>query len=313
MTPDKNKVLIVANYRSGLGWYKGMRVALAARRLRRLLRRSGRESRFLALKRQERIEDLVEREIADYGTVVGIFGDGSIRGMANGLARSGALDRVFLPLPYGTGNDFCQELRISANVLTSFERLANVRQVDLGWIRHDGKGAFFTSTAGVGMPPMVSRIIQESKQRNRDEFLYYYYQAVRTFFEDFEPPSLKVTAWCGGDQLTRTGRFHALIIGNTGQYAGHFRLFPQASIVDGRLDVCLVHAMRKRTLAVKFPLVYVGLHTRVSGIEAFQCERLLIEGEAELEIDGDYFGRASEVELRIAREKLTVGGLPPSP
>jgi diacylglycerol kinase family enzyme len=69
--------------------------------------------------------------------------------------------------------------------------------------------------------------------------------------------------------------------------------------------------MRKWTLACKFPLVYVGLHTRASGIEAFRCERILLEGEAGLEIDGDYFGQVTEVELRIAKEKLTVAGLPP--
>ena len=51
-----------------------------------------------------------------------------------------------------------------------------------------------------------------------------------------------------------------VVIGNSFAYGGGMKVLPQASIVDGQLDVCIVSAMSKGAFLRAFPKVYSGKH-----------------------------------------------------
>ncbi len=52
-----------------------------------------------------------------------------------------------------------------------------------------------------------------------------------------------------------------VVIGNGRSYGGGMTVLPDASLVDGMLDLCIVQALSKSAFLRAFPKVFMGRHT----------------------------------------------------
>lgn len=104
------------------------------------------------------------------------------------------------------------------------------------------------------------------------------------------------------------GRATLISIGNTPIRAGRFRLFPEASIKDGFLDVLIIREVNRIETLRLFRKILRGDHVKepvVTYVKA-QSIKITLEKPALMEIDGDLIGFKNEVEVKCEPSSLLV-------
>jgi len=215
---------------------------------------------------------------AGYPTLIAGGGDGTLREVAETMAKTGSQASLAL-LPLGTANDFAHAAGISINPLEALALLDTPAQpVDMGEVG----GQWFLNMATGGFGSSVTANTSEELKRVLGGAAYLLtgltrFAEVRSAFGRFRGPDF---AW--------EGEFLALGIGNGRQAGGGHPLCPQALANDGLLDVCIVPAAQDivGTLGTLLSggingLDSVSLSTRLPWLEIEAAEGL------DLNLDGE--------------------------
>ena len=98
----------------------------------------------------------------------------------------------------------------------------------------------------------------------------------------------KITVTGGGHSVTG----EQVLIGNGRFYGGPFRVFPQADLRDGRLDVCIFPRVTWLTLPRCGPSLLLRGTLPASATQVFQAESLTLSSPSvtPLEADGELLG-----------------------
>lgn len=248
---------------------------------------------------------LAQRAIAA-GTevLVSIGGDGTCSQIANAIVSSGS-DCALAVVPAGTGNDFAKTLGVERYKLDQIAELvarARSARIDVGSI----DGRYFLNSCGFGFDPSVL------DASNRVTFLkgdaVYIYSALKQLFTY---QGLEVSA----DQLVarESGRMLMVTVSN-GQYlGGAFRIAPNASVTDGRLDVCFFEDssvfQRIRLFAGALRGAHLGLQAVTSGTVSEIT--LKFSTPPAMELDGELrVARSPTVRLKCVPRALSVIAAP---
>lgn len=161
-------------------------------------------------------------------TIVVAGGDGTWSKCAVPIARAGSPARMAL-LSAGTGNDFAENLRISARDPLRLARLlaegATERRVDLGRV----DDTWFLNVAGFGFDVAVLRRSQ-GWRRVRGPAVYLI--AALQELVDFPGLDLEVDG--------TPGRRLMAVFSNGARFGGAFQIAPDARVDDGLIDSILV-------------------------------------------------------------------------
>ncbi|SDG84983.1 lipid kinase YegS [Pseudomonas flavescens] len=169
---------------------------------------------------------------AGYQTLIAGGGDGTLRDVAEAMAKAGT-DASLALLPLGTANDFANAAGIPlapAEALTLLDSPA--QPINLGEV----DGQLFLNMATGGFGSNITANTSEELKRVLGGAAYMLtgltrFAEVRSAFGRFKGPGFE---W--------EGEFLALGIGNGRQAGGGHVLCPHARIDDGLLDVCIVPA-----------------------------------------------------------------------
>jgi diacylglycerol kinase (ATP) len=101
-----------------------------------------------------------------------------------------------------------------------------------------------------------------------------------------------------------------VVIGNSVAYGGGMKVLPQASIVDGQLDVCIVSAMSKAAFLRAFPKVYFGKHGSHPNVTMLRGTDLKIEANRRMLVfaDGERVGSLPAVFTMLPKALPVVVG-----
>jgi YegS/Rv2252/BmrU family lipid kinase len=235
------------------------------------------------------------REAAEQGThiVVAAGGDGTINDVVNGLAGSKTALGI---LPVGTMNVFAAELGIPNDLEEAWEIIeaGGTREIDLAVANHH----YFVQLAGIGFD---AQIVERTSWNFKKNFgpLSYLVSAAQIAAE--KPPRIVVEAdgreWEGSFVLIGNGRF----------YGAPIKVFKNARLDDGMLDVLILKNLGYLDIARFLTGVFTGTHTDFHDIEYFQTSSVRVRSEEQVpvEVDGELMGKLP-VEFRIAPDKLNV-------
>lgn len=234
--------------------------------------------------------------------VVAVGGDGTVRGCAEGLARTG------VPLglvPHGTANLLARTLRIPGHaraalaVALGTDRLGGGsidRVIDLAV----ADGVPFTAMAGMGLDAAV---VEGTKLKHQFGWLAY---AMSGAVHLALPPVRFTIRLDDGAPVERVAR--SVVAGNSGLLPGGFSLLPDARPDDGLLDVGV--------LAPHGPFGWARLATRVLThsqhqdrmLERFQARKVEISTFALLprEVDGEVVSPGHSLTVTVQPKALTV-------
>jgi diacylglycerol kinase family enzyme len=255
--------------------------------------------------------------------VMAAGGDGTVRAVAEGLRDSGVPLAI---LPSGTGNLLARNLDFSVQNLDNTIAVAfgdHERQLDLGIMairRADGslEEHAFLVMAGLGLDAKMMANTRPALKKAVG-WLAYVDGGVRALAE-IKPIEVTYRLDDGAakklDALT-------IIVGNCGLLPGGLLLLPDAEPDDGRLDIVVLRprgffgpfkvwrkiawengVLRKSALGRKL----IDLRTDVRDVKYMGGKSITIDfaGEQEIELDGDEFGAASSLEVRVDPGALRV-------
>lgn len=232
-------------------------------------------------------EDLeaLARGAGERGGIVAVLGgDGSVNLAVNGLFGTGATLAV---LPGGTGDDFAKA--IDAGKLDRATRLlADPKAVDVDLIAVTAgvEERRYINVAGTGFDSAVEEVAAGMRRRLGARG-HYALATVKTLSR-FVPAMFHIEL--DGESLDVDAML--VVIGNSSSYGGGMKVLPQASVVDGRLDVCIVSAMSTAAFLRAFPKVYVGKHATHPNVTMLRGTNLKVEANRRMLVfaDGERVG-----------------------
>ncbi|RFA07895.1 diacylglycerol kinase [Subtercola boreus] len=263
--------------------------------------------------------------IADGADVVmAAGGDGTVRAVAEALRGSGV---PLALLPSGTGNLLARNLDLTMDfdegiglMFTGYDR-----NIDVGVIEIGRPGSAETSThvflviAGLGIDAkMIANT--NSKLKKAVGWLAYVDGGIRALPELH---SIKMDVSIDGEEPWRSVSSHSVMAGNCGLLPGGILLMPDAKPDDGVLDFMAlrpqgpfgwIRAWNKVTLengvlaksAAGRRLIEISPEVKDVVYAQGTDLRLKLESPQEIQLDGDEFGAASELHIRVDPGALKV-------
>ena len=234
--------------------------------------------------------------------VVAVGGDGTVRGCAEGLARTGVPLGI---VPHGTANLLARTLRIPGHpraalavaLAVTRDAAAVDRTIDLAVADDEVP---FTAMAGLGLDAAV---VAGTRLKHQFGWLAY---AVSGAAHLAGAPSRFSISLDGAAPVEREAR--SVVVGNSGLLPGGFSLLPDARLDDGLLDVGV--------LAPHGPLGWPRLAARVLArshhedgmLERFQARKVEISATAPLprEVDGELVAASHSLTVTVVPSALTV-------
>ena len=229
-------------------------------------------------------ERAVARRAIDDGftTLVAVGGDGTWGNVANAILASRADVRLGL-IAAGTGNDFAKTVGAPMNDLALTAKLAvdgPDTRVDVGRIEDQ----FFLNITGFGFDIAVLEDIPKIPVLRGDAV--YIASALRQIV-GYGGVEIGVST-SAGDRGTL--RHLMLVIANAKNFGGAFKIAPQASLTDGKLDAIAIYDAPPLRRLRLFAAAVKGTHGALPGVNIEQASKftLTFATPPAYETDGEY-------------------------
>lgn len=250
--------------------------------------------------------------------VVACGGDGTVRSVACGLAKSTLVGQVQMGIiPIGTGNLLARNLNLPINDLElALDIVVYGKSIslDLGWCVKDEDFTSphaFTVIAGVGFD---ANLVRETNPdlKKRIGFLAYFISGIKQTFAKKFDAEIELTL-TNGEVKTFNSKLRSIMAGNCGRIPG-FTLIPDAKFADGVLDIVavdtsagilgwgqIVFDVFLQNFGVTFNSKY-----KFGRIEHIQAKRIKIKlsHPEEIDVDGDLIGKAQTVDFFLDQQSL---------
>jgi len=234
-----------------------------------------------------------------YEVVVAAGGDGTVNEVVNGMADTGTTLGV---LPLGTMNVFALELGIPTNDLArcwKIIREGRTREIDLP----KANDHRFVQLGGVGLDAQTLTETTGEFKRNWGPLSYVINAAQ---IAGRETPRLFAETIHG--QID--GSF--VLVGNGRLYGGPFKLFNDAKLDDGKLDLIVFQNLGYLDIVRYLQAILFGQHPELPDVHYVQSPWVEVHSDQEVpvEVDGDVIGN---LPVRFTLDPLALRVLvPPS-
>jgi diacylglycerol kinase (ATP) len=197
----------------------------------------------------QHVTHLIRRHRQDVELVIVAGGDGSLNAAAAGLVETG------LPLgilPLGTANDLARTLGLPADLPSACAVIAkgNVRRIDLG----QANDKFYFNVASVGLSSRIARALDAKTKRTWGTLAY-----ARTAFR-VAMTARSFWAHIRTDEGVTSVRTLQVAVGNGRFFGGGMSVASDASIEDGRLELCSLECRRWWRLLWLASAIRLGHH-----------------------------------------------------
>jgi len=274
------RVMVLANPTAGRG-----KAGRLIGKVDGLLHRAGVAHEILI---SESAQDLTRlaREAGEAGeAIVAVLGgDGTVGLAANGLVGTGGTLAV---LPSGTADDFATAMGVG-KMDTAVRALVepNVVPIDVVRVTCGVEQRLYVNVAGAGFDSEVN----EAANAMRVDLgaTGTYIAAVLKTLPRFTPATFRIRL---DDELVEAPHM-LVVVGNATSYGGGMKVTPDASVVDGLLDVCLLGQLSKGAFLRAFPRVFTGSHVRHPAVRMARAKRIEVEADRRVQVyaDGERVG-----------------------
>lgn len=227
-----------------------------------------------------------------FETVIAAGGDGTLNEVLNGLGDApDGFDRARIGVvPLGTVNVFARDVGLPLQPDAAWAALRQAREsrIDLGCIEHNSTGAarhdHFIQMAGAGLDARAVELVNWSLKKRIGPFAYVL-AGLRALMA--EPAAITISTG------SRMFRGQLVLIGNGRLYGGPFRVFPDADMRDGLLEVCVFPRANWGTLLRCGPPLLAWKKLPETAIVRLRVEsvELTASGPTPFEMDGELAGR----------------------
>ncbi|MCP9236472.1 diacylglycerol kinase family protein [Lewinella sp. JB7] len=252
----------------------------------------------------EIIESAVE---CGHDRLVGVGGDGTHHAIVNALVDRRLTDRLtYVPLPLGSGNDWCRTLNVPRHLVRWLQTYREERTIQhrIGGLSY-GAGSrvqYFINVAGLAYDAEVVR--RCSRTRWKHGLLYPLFTAA--YLPAYRPPELRLTY----DGTSVEGRFHTINLGIGRYNGGGMQPVPQADPTADTLALTYavntpVHRIIRNSWRLFTPTI-----GSTAGVTTTHAREIMVTGPTGLEADGEWLGTGPVRAALIGQRLRVVCGWP---
>ena len=293
-TPAPPSLVVIANPSAGHG-----KAGKVVGSVERLLQQAGIEHEIVLSTSGADLERRVAA-VAGTGVAVGcVGGDGTAGLAANALVGTDTPLAIF---PSGTADDFAAAIGIRHFSTTIAAVTAGVTaRIDTGRVTTGAVSRTFVAIASCGFDSEVNEAANAMRVRLGGTGTYI--AALVKTLSRFTPAGFTI----GLDGERVLGQHMLVAVGNSTSYGGGMRVTPDASVVDGALDVCMLRAVGKPTFLWAFPRVFRGTHVTHPAVRMARAREITIDTDRRVLVyaDGERVG-PTPVTLTVQPASLTV-------
>jgi YegS/Rv2252/BmrU family lipid kinase len=241
-----------------------------------------------------------------YEVVVAAGGDGTVNEVLNGLGDApNGFERARLGvLPLGTVNVFARELAIPMNLRSAWKVIREGRetQIDLPGVEYTVNGSkrrrLFAQMAGAGLDARAVELVQWEMKKKVGPWAY-----VLAGLHALQRSPSNITAAVGDG----VGTGALVLLGNGRLYGGPFRVFPQADLRDGLLEVCVFPRVNWMTVMRCGSSLLLRGRLPASVAKCFRGPSVTLTSplQTPLEVDGELTGHLP-ARFSVERSRLRV-------
>lgn len=236
----------------------------------------------------------------DFDLIVACGGDGTVNEVVKGIMTS----EKKLPLAIlagGTVNDFANYLEMPKTAVGFYKLIKRNEQVDVD-IGKVNDGYFVNVVAG----GLLTKIAYQATSDMKAVLgrLAYYLEALKEIAsEGLDPVNVKIVS----EEFVSEEKILLFVVSNSSSIGGFKKLAPEASILDGLLDVVLIKNADLAELANIFVNVLTGEHIRHPKVTYYKTKELTINSQNNIfiDIDGE-FGGELPVHFKVMPKSLKI-------
>jgi len=119
----------------------------------------------------------------------------------------------------------------------------------------------------------------------------------------------KITATINNDSILKLKKENLIFaVANGLQYGGNFKIAPEASFFDNKLDVCWISKTSKFRILYNFIKVIKGKHIELKEVSFFKAKSVSISSlkEIDCQVDGEVFPSKKDYYISLSSKKLKV-------
>jgi diacylglycerol kinase family enzyme len=263
----------------------------------------------------------IGREVRDHGydVVVAFGGDGTLNEVANGLAGT---DVPVSVLPGGSTNVVCRTLGIPNDVVDATEHLLALadewapRRIDLG-LADERRFAF---SCGVGIDAtVVRRVDAHPRLKSRAGPYYYSWAAISAFYRSYMVKPVRLRVEVGEETIEGVTALAQNSDPFTYFASRPIRVCEGIEIDDGTLSLGVLKRAAMRDMPTLIPRLFSekrpgARHRQIEHFEDITTATIASISETKggdtrpfpVQVDGDYIGERTRLELRVDPGALTV-------
>lgn len=230
--------------------------------------------------------------------VVACGGDGTINEVASSLVGT---DVKLGIIPVGSGNGLAANLKIPTNIIDAMDIIKNgmASKIDVGTVNSH----FFFSNMGIGIDSMI---IKKYERAGKRTLLAYVKASIASSFS-FKPMETRIET----DGITIMEKPLMLFISNSNEMGYNMSLTPQASLVDGKLDMVVIPRLNlKEKIALGYYVLRnsIGRFQKARQVLFEQCTITVPEKIfTDIQIDGEFHNlKTNQIKVGIAKKALNV-------
>lgn len=217
-----------------------------------------------------------------FAHLIAMGGDGTLHEVLNGITD---VENCSLGLiPIGTGNDFAETAGIGMDVKTAAETIAFRAPTAIDFIELDS-GLRSINAVGMGIDVDVLERTLTGKKTGRNKYFSAFMKSLRHY-----KPTEFTASWDGSEPRKYKGLIACL--GNGRQIGGGIRLFPDAVIDDGYMDLFVVDYLSRFKTLVAFLKLVTGKVNKVKEVTHVRCKTaslMPISGQVTIQAEGEIY------------------------
>ncbi len=228
--------------------------------------------------------------------LVAVGGDGTLHEVLNGIRDTENCTLGLIPV--GTGNDFAATAGIPLDVRNAAEIIVFRAPSCIDYIELSN-GLRSINAVGTGIDVDVLKRAYSDKNAGKGK----YYSAFLKSLKYYKSTSF-IASWDGGEEREYKGLIACL--GNGKQIGGGIKLFPEAKIDDGYMDLLVVDYLSKFRTLIAFIKLSTGNVNRVKEVTHVRCKSARftpVDGDPTIQIEGELYDNVS-IDAHIVSGKL---------
>lgn len=243
---------------------------------------------------KEIVEELTKG--GEFTHLIAMGGDGTLHEVLNGIQDVENCTLGLIPL--GSGNDFAATAGIPLDVKSAAENIAFRAPSAIDYIETES-GLRSINAIGTGIDVDVLQRAYAGKKTGKNKYFSAFLKSLRYY----KATTFKAS-WDDGEEREYTGIIACM--GNGRQIGGGIKLFPDAKLDDGYMDLLVVDYLSRFRTLIAFLKLTTGNVNKVKEVTHVKCKSasiIPVNGVAPVQAEGEIYENV-ELKAHIVTGKL---------